>query len=151
MMIDVSNEIGIANNEISVVLQFIKKMNRMIITKNAPSKRVSFRLLIEASIKSDCLKILLLMFTPLGRVFFKSAMASSKRSVSSKVLTPGCFEMVKITAGDTFNEPSPILSAAPICTVATSLILMVCPFTCFKTASCKSSNTYALPLPLIMY
>ena len=61
MMMETNNEIGIASKEITVVLQFIKKMNRIIITKNAPSKRVIFRLLIEASMKSDCLKIWLLI------------------------------------------------------------------------------------------
>ncbi len=76
---------------------------------------------------------------PFGKVVFNSSIASSKRSVSFKVLTSGCLEIVNITAGTAFNDPSPILSEAPILTVATSLILIVLPFSCFNTASFKSS------------
>ena len=45
---------GMANTEINVVRQFMRNNNRTSVTKKAPSNKVRWRLLMLASMKSDC-------------------------------------------------------------------------------------------------
>ena len=89
----------------------------MAMTRIAPSRSAATTLCTAISMKSDCRKMWLLIFMPGGRVFWMSASTASSWRVSWSVFAVGCFWMPRITAGFALCEPSPRLSAAPICTV----------------------------------
>lgn len=122
--IAIISEIGIAIIEIAVARQFIRKTNRIIITNNEPSIRVLLILLMEASIKSACLNMFVLIFTSSGNHFLRSRMVLSIFSVSSIVFVDGCFITVITIAGLPFTEASPIFVDEPILISETSSIFI---------------------------
>ena len=87
-------ESGIATTEIKVVRKLPKKTKRMMMTKIAPSTRLRPTLLTEASMKSDWRKISVSKTTSGGRLPLSDSKVARISSVTSKVLTLGCLEIV---------------------------------------------------------
>ena len=101
--------------------------------------------------KSTCLKMRVLIFTSDGSVFCKLAMPSSIFCVSKSELVAGCFITVMMTAGSPRSEPSPILGAAPILSVATSSIFTMPCGVALMTDFPSSAKSFVLPMPRTMY
>jgi hypothetical protein len=114
-----SSESGMATREINVVRTLSRKANSTITTRMAPSRRASSTLVIDDSMKSACLKRRVLSCTSWGREGCNSARAFSTAWVRATVAAPGCFSMLRMTAGWPFTLPSPRLKRAPKATVAT--------------------------------
>ena len=90
---------GRATSDIIVVRMFIKKKNKIITTKTAPSISARWMLEIELLINEDCLKISVEILIPSGIDFRASSNSSSICAVNLFVSIFGCFVIVNNTAG----------------------------------------------------
>ena len=150
--IDTNKERGKATKDITVVLKFIKKKNKTIMTKTEPSNRDFCMLSIELSIKRDCRNTSVEMWISAGKFFCNSATDWSSFSVSSSVLVFGCLVTVINTAGSPFSEAIPSLGALfPIWMSAMSSSRTGMPFIVFTTALDSSSIWFVETIPLTIY
>ena len=90
---------GRATSDIIVVRMFIKKKNKIITTKTAPSISARWMLEIELLMNEDCLKISVEILIPSGIDFRASSNSSSICAVNLFVSIFGCFVIVNNTAG----------------------------------------------------
>ena len=143
---------GMVTSEIRVVRAFIRKINRMITTKTAPSISDRRMLPIELSINRDCRKISVATCTSRGIVFCNSAMEASSFRVRSSVLVCGCFVTVSNTAGLARCDATPSFGIfAPIRTSATSPSKSGTSPTRFNTAFERASTSLVEITPRMMY
>ena len=85
----------------------------------------------------------------LGSDALISSIAFKASFVTVSVLEPGCFSILRITAGLPLNEPSPLLIGPPNFTSATCFSKMGAAFRLLTTVLAKSSNVFARPIFLI--
>ena len=119
-----SSDNGMAVSEMTVVRTFSRKAKSTITTRMAPSRRASSTLVRELLMNSDWRNRRVLNRTSLGSEGCRSAKAASTCLVKSRVLAPGCFSTLRMTAGRPFTLPSPRLKRAPNRTSATCLTAM---------------------------
>ena len=104
---------GMVTSEITVVRRLPRKSIRMRTTKIPPSRMERSTLPIELSMKRLWRKMSVWILTSLGRFFCRSFSAVSRRSVNSKVPTPGCLVTVSSTACWPQTLAVPILGVLP--------------------------------------
>ncbi len=115
-----ASESGIALSEMNVVRTFSRNRNRMTSTSSAPTTSASPTLYTPRSMKSRIWYRSVSTITSGGSEASTSRNPSLTASVSARVSTCGCFEMVSATAVYPLMVESPRLIWAPSVTRATS-------------------------------
>ena len=144
-----TSESGMASTEMLVARTSPRKRKRITTTRMAPSRRASITFATARRMKLDWRKSSVWRRMPSGSVRWIASSSPSMRSVSSKVLAPGCFCTESTTPDVAFTEPSPTFGAAPIATSATWPSSTGTPSWTVTTVCAISSTPRARPMPRI--